>query len=241
MTIFLARHRIRLMEGHKYSMVDHTRMEMRNLCKNIVVNVVLYRYHSLDNIERTFLAVKSFKRECVHILFWTISSVQIFRSLTIQYHRMNGLGLLWGVLIPFLCQSVHFLITFKSPKHVPQSHWVKTESSTTSLVAFPYQFRCYGDGVKRSNVRKSVVHWEPKVMNPLGWLCFLRGILYRTRQGYLPLSAVQGLLLYTPNPALRFKNNPSVYQTSVEKGEVDLTFFYKFCDSTTTKKCLVET
>lgn len=134
-------------------------------------------------------------------------------------HGINDLGLLWGVLIPFLCQSVHFLITFKSPRHVPQSHWVKTESSTTSLVAFPYQFRCYGDGVKRSNVRKSVVHWEPKVMNPLGWLCFLRGTLYRTRQGYLPVSVVQGLLIYTPNPGLRFMSNPSVYQTSVEKSE----------------------
>lgn len=121
MTIFLARHRIRLIEGHKYSMVDHSRMEMRNLCKNIVVNVILYRYHTLDKIKMTFLALKSFKRECVHILFWTISSVQIFRSLTIQSHRMDDLGLLWGVLIPFLCQSVHFLITFKSPRHVGTS------------------------------------------------------------------------------------------------------------------------
>lgn len=37
--------------------------------------------------------------------------------------------------------------------------------------------------------------------------------------GYLPLSAVQGLLQYTPNPALRFMTNPPVYQTSVEKSE----------------------
>lgn len=155
-------------------------MEMRNLGINIAVNAILYRYHTLDKIERTFLAVKSFKRECVHSLYWTISSVQIFWSLTIHAHKTDGFGLLWGVLIHFLCKSVHFLNTFKSPRHVPQSHWVKTVSRTTSLVAFPNQFRCYGDGVKRCNVRKSGVHWEPKVMSPLRCLCFLRGILYRT-------------------------------------------------------------